>query len=351
MPKTIIISFDGTWNTPDPNPDVDGESSTNVWKLHDTILSADANGKEQNKWYEKGVGTKWYNKLRGGAFGVGLSEKIQEGYKHLANIFEDGDQIFVFGFSRGAYSARSLVGLVRNAGLLRQEHVKRVPEAYSLYRTRDKGADTENARFFREKYSREVTIYFLGVWDTVGALGIPVESFEWFNRSYYQFHDSELSGIVKNAFHAIAIDEHRKSYQCTLWDPKEKPNQNVEQAWFSGAHANIGGGYANNPLSDISLRWMMEKAQNYGLALDQSKIPNLPQGVLPITDSYKDFLSGAYSKFEPRYFRTIGATPYGQELINATVIQRTEFDPNYRPKNDVGANLIGDITPVGRIRG
>jgi hypothetical protein len=234
---------------------------------------------------------------------------------------------------------------------LRKENVRRVPEAYSLYRTRDEGADSENARFFRKKYSQEVTIHFLGVWDTVGALGIPVESFEWFNKSYYQFHDTELSAIVKNAYHAIAIDEHRKSYQCTLWDPKEKPNQNMEQAWFCGAHANIGGGYANNHLSDTSLRWMMENAQNCGLALDQSKIPNPSQDFSPIMDSYKDFLGGAYSRFEPRFFRTIGATLYGQESIHASVVERTKFDPNYRPKNHVGSNLIKDIKPIGRICG
>jgi uncharacterized protein (DUF2235 family) len=154
MTKKIVLSFDGTWNTPDQNID-DGDESTNVWKLHDAILPVDGNGAQQDKWYEKGVGTKWYNKLRGGAFGVGLSKKIQEGYQHLVKTFEDGDLIYIFGFSRGAYSARSLVGLIRNAGLLKREHVKRVSEAYSLYRTRDEGADSENARFFRLKYARD----------------------------------------------------------------------------------------------------------------------------------------------------------------------------------------------------
>lgn len=144
------------------------------------------------------------------------------------------------------------MAFVRNAGLLRREHIGRVSEAYALYRTRDEGADSENARFFRGKYSQEIEIHFLGVWDTVGALGVPVESFDWFNKSYYQFHDTELSGIVKNAFHAIAIDEHRRNYQCTLWDPKGKPNQRIEQTWFSGAHANIGSGYSSDLLSDLS---------------------------------------------------------------------------------------------------
>jgi uncharacterized protein (DUF2235 family) len=349
MPKKIIISFDGTWNTPDPNPEVDGNGSTNVQKLHESILSADAEGVKQDKWYEAGVGTKWYNKIRGGAFGVGLTEKIQDGYKQLINTFEEGDQIFIFGFSRGAYTARSLVGLIRNSGLLKPEHAKRARDAYSLYRTRDEGADTENAKFFRKKYSREVSIHFLGVWDTVGALGIPLESFDWFNKSFYQFHDTELSGIVKNAFQALAIDEHRKSYSATLWDPKEKPNQEVEQTWFSGAHGNIGGGYSDKHLSDISLRWMIVKAQEAGLVLDQNKISGFPKVLPSITDSYKDFLGGAYSKFEPRYFRTIGVTPHGQESIDTTVLQRVRADPDYRPKNDVQTHLIGDIKPIGRI--
>lgn len=314
-------------------------------------MSTDTSGIKQDKWYEDGLGTKWYNKFRGGAFGVGLSEKIQEGYKYLLNAFDEGDQIFIFGFSRGAYSARSLVGLIRNAGLLKQQHIGLISEAYSLYRTRDDGADSENAKFFRKQYSREVTIHFLGIWDTVGALGIPIESFEWFNKSYYQFHDTELSGIVKNAFHAIAIDEHRKNYHCTLWDPKEKPNQQMEQIWFSGAHSDIGGGYADNSLSDISLRWMMEKAQNCGLALDQNKIPDLPQGIPLITDSYGRFLRGMYSIIEQRYFRTIGATTYGQESIDNTVMERTTRDLNYRPRNEIESHLVGEFKPKRRIHG
>lgn len=349
MPRKIIISFDGTWNTPDPSPEVDGSDSTNVWKLHDAILSHDANGVEQSKWYEKGVGTKWYNKLRGGAFGVGLSDKIQKGYAHLVDVYEEGDEIYVLGFSRGAYTARSLVGMIRNAGLVKREYRRRVAEAYSLYRTRDEGADSENAKFFRQKYARKVSIHFLGVWDTVGALGIPVESFEWFNKAYYQFHDTELSGIVRNAFHAIAVDEHRRNYRCTLWEPKNKPNQRMEQAWFSGAHANVGGGYAGNPLSDISLRWMMERAQECGLALDPNRVPDLPHVLPPIIDSYKAFLGGAYSKFEPRYFRPIGSTAYGQELLDTTVLERTKADPNYRPKNEIQPHLIGEPITGGRI--
>jgi len=349
MARNIIICFDGTWNTPDRSPSADGDSSTNVWKLHQAITDS-ADGRAQLKWYETGVGTRWYDKLRGGAFGVGLSRKIQEGYRQLVQLYEDGDQVFILGFSRGAYSARSLVGMIRNAGLLRPEQHRRVSEAYALYRTRDEGADSENARFFRGRYAREIPIHFLGVWDTVGALGIPVQSFDWFNQAFYRFHDTELSGIVRHAYHAVAVDEHRRNYCATLWDPKEKPNQVIEQVWFAGAHANVGGGYADNPLSDLPLRWMAEKAGACGLGIDLQRLPAVPASLPPITDSWQRFLGGAYSRVEPRHYRPIGATAFGQESIDPSVLLRVAELPDYRPKNPLLGHLRGDPLPGGRIR-
>ncbi|MCE1117066.1 MULTISPECIES: DUF2235 domain-containing protein [Pseudomonas] len=350
MPKKIIISFDGTWNTPDTKSEIKGSKSTNVWKLHAALLARDKDGTTQNKWYDAGVGTDWYDRLSGGAFGVGLSEKILDGYRHLASTYEPGDLVHIFGFSRGAYTARSLVGLIRNAGLLKPEHLDLAREAYGLYRTRDEGADSDSAQLFRSNFSRTITIHMLGIWDTVGALGVPLESFDWFNKSYYEFHDTELSSIVHNAFHAVAIDEWRKNYQCTLWDPKSKPNQRVEQVWFSGAHANIGGGYPDSSLSDIALTWMINKAVECGLAVDTSKIPSLPTTTLPITNSYKQFLGGAYSKFNPPYYRDIGQTQFGREAIDSSVEDRLKHEADYKPKNAVGPNLVGSFTPVGKVR-
>lgn len=349
MPKKIIIAFDGTWNLPDQAPEIDGNESTNVVKLHEAILPAHKDGTVQVKFYIPGVGTDWYDKLEGGAFGAGLSEKIIEGYKELAKTYEEGDQVFIMGFSRGAYSARSLVGLIRNVGLLKKKNINRINDAYRLYRTRDAGADTENAKFFRETYSREIDIHFLGVWDTVGALGIPFKSAKWFNHKYYEFHDTELSGIVLNAYHAIAIDEHRANYECALWDPIAKPNQTMEQVWFCGAHANVGGGYTNNSLSDVPLRWMMHKAIDCGLDLDPLKIPQVPMVLPQVTDSYKEFLGGTYSLLNGRYFRSIGMTAHGQECIDDSVQQRVTGSGGYRPKNQVGTYLLGNYRPVKRI--
>ncbi|MCW8278836.1 DUF2235 domain-containing protein [Pseudomonas sp. PCH199] len=349
MPKNIIVAFDGTWNLPDQKPEIDGDANTNVVKLHDAILASQKDGTVQKKIYIAGVGTDWYDKLEGGAFGVGLSKKIKEGYVELAKNYEEGDQVFIFGFSRGAYSARSLVGLIRNVGLLTKTHIDRIDEAYSLYRTRDSSADTENARFFRQSYSREIDIHFLGVWDTVGALGVPFKSAEWFNQEFYEFHDTELSGIVRNAFHAVAIDENRVNYECTLWDPIAKPNQVMEQVWFCGAHANVGGGYTDNNLSDVPLRWMASKIMDCGLELNPKKIPKQANALADITDSYEDFLGGTYRLLNARYFRPIGKTPFGQECFDDSVQQRVVASSTYRPKNPVDIYLVGTYIPVNKI--
>ncbi len=297
MAKRIAICFDGTWNTPDNKGDLDhlertdhrdeiwfervnknAGVETNVCRLYRSVLTispGDAkDGIAQIKWYDKGVGTEWYDRISGGAFGTGLSRKIREGYKFLSSNYDDGDEIFVFGFSRGAYTARSLVGMIRNCGLLPPASLQldqpddnlHLLEAYEIYRTRDKDADSMRALTFRRKYgARLIDIKFLGVWDTVGALGIPIESFGEFNKEQFEFHDTELSGIVKNAYHAIAVDEHRKPYAATLWDPKTKPDQTIEQRWFIGAHADVGGGYPSRKLSDLTIE--MAAREGAGLRL------------------------------------------------------------------------------------
>lgn len=349
MARNIIICFDGTWNTPGRAVSADGDAGSNVWKLHQAIPEY-IGGQAQLKWYAAGIGSRWYNKLPGAVFGVGLSRQIQNGYRQLVRLYQDGDRVFVFGFSRGAYSARSLVGMIRNAGLLKLEHQRRVSQAYALYRTRDEGPDTENARFFRRRYAREIEIQCLGVWDTVGALGIPVESFDWFNQAFYRFHDTQLSHIVRHAYQALAIDEHRRNYCATLWEPRGVPSQTIEQVWFSGAHANVGGGYADNPLSDLPLRWMAEKAAGCGLGLDPQRLPPLPGFLPPITDSWRRFLGGACSRVEPRHYRPLGATRHGQERLHPSVLQRMRQDAGYRPKNPVLEHLADGPLAGGRLR-
>ena len=335
MPKRLILCFDGTWNRPDDDHPEGEQVETNVRRIFESVLAQEANGRQQVKWYDEGVGTKWYQRIRGGAFGMGLSENIRQGYRFLVEHYEQDDEVFLFGFSRGAYTVRSLVGFIRNCGLLRAPDRERIEEAYELYRTRDEGADSETALAFRKKYARAIRITFLGVWDTVGALGIPIESFEEFNRRHFEFHDTELSGIVENAYHAVAVDEHREPYAVALWDPKGKLRQTMEQRWFLGAHCDVGGGYQDRRLSDVTLDWMQQKAAACGLAL----IPvQLPQDIhscytAPITDSFKEFFKGIYSLFHRRYYRPVSQTVYGQEAIDESIKQRLESDSSYRPKN------------------
>jgi uncharacterized protein (DUF2235 family) len=360
MTKRICLSFDGTWNTPgnsselegvgklEKSSDVDalaaqGFVETNACRMHRSIATANT-ATMQVKWYDRGVGTKWYERVPGGAFGLGLSRNIREGYKYLSDIYDDGDEVYVFGFSRGAYTARSLVGLIRNAGLLPKGSLtKKNPdmnrtlvEGYELYRTRDDGADSSRALNFRKRYgSRLIEVQCVGVWDTVGALGVPLESFGDFNKAFFEFHDTELSGLVRNAFHAIAVDEHRKPYAPTLWLPKHKVNQILEQRWFIGAHCDVGGGYDDRQLSDLTLSWIQQKVQAIGLELEKGGVVSVDASnwKAPVHDSFQEFLNGLFQVVHTRYYRPVGTGEHSAEVVDEAVRERRKFDPNYRPKN------------------
>ncbi|MCB1677670.1 MAG: DUF2235 domain-containing protein [Halioglobus sp.] len=359
MGKNLLICFDGTWNTPDNDADIEGSTDTNVRLFYEACDKLAPDGRKQLKWYDKGVGTSWYNKLAGGLFGVGLSRNIRQGYAWLVDNYTEGDDIFIIGFSRGAYTARSLVGMLRNCGLVRRAVGNKrrrdevISEGYQLYRARDDGADTPSALMFRERYANAVSVKFIGVWDTVGALGIPVNSFDWFNRRFYEFHDTELSSIVRHAYQALATDEHRENYRATLWDPKEKPNQVMQQQWFAGAHSNVGGGYRTHALSNVALKWLLEKAADCGLGLQAQAIPRVTKRNYtgPVIDSYQDFLGGLYRITRDRYMRPVGATAHGMEGVHESLLERYKADPTYRPRNPLGPHVTGVADPgLGRIR-
>jgi type VI secretion system (T6SS) phospholipase Tle1-like effector len=225
--------------------------------------------------------------------------------------------------------------MIRNVGLLSSDNIHRICDAYSLYRQRDASADTDQAQAFRARYSRDILIKFLGIWDTVGALGIPLPALHWLNEAAYAFHDTELSKIVENAAHAVAVDEHRIDYQVSLWDPMAKAGQTVEQRWFIGAHTDVGGGSSSDLLSAITLRWMQEKAQACGRAIDPAKKPQLSpaNGNGPIYDSYDVFLAGLYANTHRPYYRPVSVVNGGNETIDPTVQERLCNSPTYRPQN------------------
>lgn len=340
--KRIVLCFDGTWNTAadDDLPD-EQRVETNVRRFYRSVTHEAADGTAQLAWYNEGVGTYALNRLTGGAFGTGLDKHILDGYRHLVDTHEDGDEVYILGFSRGAYTARSLVGMIRNCGLIRPGLFSeaRIMMAYGIYRTRDDGPESVAAVAFRNAFAKTLTIHFLGVWDTVGALGIPpaiaerISAVDKVNAALYEFHDTNLSSIVRSAYHAVALDEHRREYDVTLWNPVKKPGQKLEQRWFIGAHSDVGGGYLDRSLSDLALRWMQDRALEASLALTPVTLgPANHAG--DITDSYRAFLKGVYAKRYPRHLRRVLETKFGNELVDASVDQRRR-DPAlaYQPAN------------------
>jgi uncharacterized protein (DUF2235 family) len=272
--KRLILCCDGTWNSADQERN-GRPCPTNVLKLATRIANRDAAGVTQVIFYEQGVGTgNALDRLTGGAFGQGLENNILSAYRFLLANYEAGDEVFLFGFSRGAYTARSLAGMVRKCGILDRKSVGNYLEAIALYRRRDDGgAEAPAALDFRKRFSitrdLPIPIKLVGVWDTVGSLGIPLRGVRNLTQARHQFHDVQLSRVVEHAYHALAIDERRGPFAPTLWYKQKDTEQTVEQVWFAGAHSDVGGGYAEAGLSDIALEWMIAKASGAGLAFDQ----------------------------------------------------------------------------------
>jgi len=324
--KRLVVCCDGTWNRPDQ------QRATNVFKASRAVRSRGDDGVTQIVFYARGVGTgNWLDRITGGAFGHGLAQNIEEAYRFLVMNYEPGDEVYFFGFSRGAYTVRSTAGLVRNAGLLRREHIDRTPEALTLYRSPTHPDDAESGEF-RAAYSHpEFRIRFLGVWDTVGSLGIPVTGLNLLTRRRYSFHDVKLSSWVENAFHAISIDEQRNSFKPTLWEQQKREGQRMEQAWFAGVHSDVGGGYADTGLSDLALLWMMDRAKECGLGIDDEW---LKSHTFPSFDGRLHNSRRGVYKYLRKHERPIGVVEDGNEVLHDSVRQRYETEAlGYRVRN------------------
>jgi len=352
-PKRLAVFLDGTWNFVGDN--------TNVWRLRSLCAPASADSTPQLTLYEKGV-----SGLFGGLFGDGVDAIIQRAYQWLVDRYDDGDEIFVFGFSRGAYTARSLAGFIAKCGLLQSGGALGVTQLYNRYRRKDARTiwalvdaqqnDPTIELTLEErlmlKYSLAKHIKFVGVWDTVGDLGIPWLSREGLSPfSSHGFLSTGLRRPIDFGFHALAIDEHRLAFAPTLWtvrhadhpDPDAPPPRDitsVEQRWFVGAHANVGGGYDSDILPQVPLRWLMKKASLHGLTFRNDVTLDGDELTAPITDSYRDFLYGLYHLVSAPHYRSIGAAPTDggtdttvNETIDASVFARWRADVGYRPPN------------------
>ncbi len=341
----IPVLLDGTWS--------DTNTNTNVGQICGRVPRKAA-GLVQERCYIEGVGTGPFDRIRGGLFGQGLEKVIRRAYRHITQHHRsDDDRIYLIGYSRGAFTARSLAGMIAKCGLLDAEDMssEKVFERYRNKKapglremqTGEMPARTAEDRLVLER-SRLVRIRFIGVFDTVGSLGIPAGLGRFLTRRKYEFHDTNLSGLVDLACHAVAVDEHRRQFEPTLWTDVPKPipghPTEVEQRWFVGAHGNIGGGGTSkpatkNPLSLLAREWIVDRAVAAGLVVDPPDAPLTgTEWSGPIHDFHKTAL-GRLTRLWPLnkpLLRPVRKTV--EEALDRSVLRRwDDADPPYRPRN------------------
>lgn len=307
MARNLIICLDGTRNEPETGP-------TNVARIYEIAVQDD----EQVVYYDPGVGTmgarsattraaKTLTRVGGLLLGHGVQENISEAYQFLMHNYQPGDRIFVFGFSRGAYTARALVGMLRTIGLLRPNADNLIPYALKLYAANGKNDPSPDetkafwktrsyftARFGNPKFPSafntiEKQIHFLGVWDTVKTIG-------WFNwRAQFEQARWPFTRVLTNVRvgrHAIAIDEKRRPYPEYRFDRLEvaKGDGRLREMWFAGVHSDVGGTFPDDhQLSDFALQWIADEARADGLKIRtrmyKTDISVAPGNTLPLAHS------------------------------------------------------------------
>lgn len=330
--KRIIVCADGTWNLRDQ---VDKESGkrrpTNVTKLARAVLPRAKDGTDQVVFYHDGVGTQGgMDKLTGGAFGAGIEDNIRTLYRFIAYTYVPGDELYLFGFSRGAFTVRSLVGFLGLVGLLQKDDDYYLPELYACYERGQRPGSAAWTKAFHNVKDHQPAppIRMVGVWDTVGALGAPGLLGQMFNGNKYQYHAIGLTPEVANAYQALSIDERRKAFLPSLWQRPAGWAGDLIQAWFSGVHSNVGGGYRPDGLANEALHWMIEQAETLGLEFD----PGYLEHFRPCFNStLHDSMSTAY-KVMGRVQRAIGESLTHGECIHQSALDRLGLAScNYAP--------------------
>ncbi|MEQ1727359.1 MAG: DUF2235 domain-containing protein [Vicinamibacterales bacterium] len=332
--KRIVICADGTWNVRDQTDDDTGKRRpTNVTKVARAIRPrGTADGVDQVVLYHDGIGTGGpLDRLSGGAFGRGIEDNIRTLYRFIVYNYAPGDELYFFGFSRGAFTVRTLAGFMKFVGLVEKDHDYFVPDLYECYE-KSKGPGTPEWDHAHRKIENKrpcPQIRFIGVWDTVGALGAPGVLGQVFNRNKYEYHDVGLSDAIENAYHALAIDERRKPFSPTLWERPISWGGMLEQVWFAGVHSNIGGGYWPDGLANEALHWIVEKAEGLGLEVDGDYLSYFKpcfNSTLHDSMSLKFRLMG-------QHVRPIGQHSASGERVHQSAMDRRAWDRDYRPKN------------------
>lgn len=308
--RRIVLCCDGTGNTPDQIREGKG-APTNIWKIYQALVK----NEQQVAWYDPGVATASSKTARSlgrverfvadvvrvpvvaqilafasrilrvieGVTGSGIDENVVEAYTELARLYRPGDQIYLFGFSRGAWTVRCLAGLIQRCGVLKPENLRYGADIVALHRARKNPSDPMVlAPGFTDPSAR---VAFMGVFDTVASLGVPLWGW-WFKFwPHWEVMPTTPMPVCERIYHALAMDERRAQFFPTLFQPLPNkdavhPRPHVEQVWFRGAHSDVGGGYPETELSDIPLKWMLQHASDHGLAFDQSKIDALKPDLL-----------------------------------------------------------------------
>lgn len=259
MAKNIVVFSDGTGQEGGKG------TNTNVYRLFNMIEDRTP---DQVAFYDRGLGTGW-RKFSGMAFGLGISKNIKECYHFVFENYQSGDEVFLFGFSRGAYTVRSLSGFLNLVGVLPKSRAELIDRAYRIYKIENKAKRLAAAEdFLSRHHTLSCPIRFIGVWDTVKALGMPLRILNALNPMKHKFHDHRLCENVKYGCHALSIDDERRAFHPTLWEEKDvRGGQKIEQVWFAGVHTDVGGGYKETGLADITLDWMVKKAVAHGLRI------------------------------------------------------------------------------------
>ena len=322
--RTHVFIIDGTLSRLD-----DGDE-TNAGLLFKLLKQLGPN-RTQTVGYHPGVQAEGFQKWINIAAGIGINRAIRTAYGAICSRYRPGDKIMLFGFSRGGYAVRSLAGLIDRVGLLRQEVAteRRILRAFRYYEAERL---SESARRFSDRYCHpEANIDVLGVWDTVKSLGLPYPILNRLAPMATEFHDHTLSNTIRHAYQALAIDETRVSYEPLPWKVEDTYTGHVEQVWFPGAHADVGGHVYMRPaargLSNIPLNWMLEKAQRHGLLLPEdweSEFPENPGA--PMHGSYR----GTGRFFLARRPRKVGQC--GSESMHPSVEARADIRKRYRPR-------------------
>ena len=367
MPKTICIFSDGTGQ----GGAARAKTNTNVFTLYQAVKRADP--VKQFAFYDPGLGSyrdgaevgwgRWLQNMVSQATGLGISRNIKDCYGALVKVFEPGDRLFLFGFSRGAYTVRSLGGVLRLCGVPLRDAKGRSPRinrdarlalvheaVETVYKTYGRDAASQEkrralGREFRQRYaSVEVAPDFIGVWDTVRALGLPGtgDIFLW----RHEFHDATLDERVPCARHAVAIDEERDAFAPVLWEetPADRAEGRIKQMWFAGVHSDIGGRYPERDLSDIALQWMADEAEacTTTLLIDRARL-NLhpdPAGL------QHDELSTSWMPWRRglrRLTERDTVAPAVEERFKAPAVRFVDGERPYRPMGLRGHPAFRDL--------